>query len=450
MTDYTALRARLTGTLTTRDVPDHTAGATAFNLAIEHDPDAVVHAATEADVVETVRFARAEGVPLHLHTTGHGAPTAYASGIVLALGALSSVEIDPQARTATIGGGTRWADVVAAAAEHDLAPVTGSSTNVGVVGFLVGGGIGPLARSHGFGSDHVVSARVVTGTGDVVEASTEGDADLLWALRGGKTGLGVVTEITVALSAVPALYAGTLFFDLEASTDPYARWLDWTTTAPADVTTSGMIIRFPDLPFIPDPMRGKHLFALHVAFPGTADDGERLTKPLRELGDVHLDDLGPMPLGEVARITGDPTEPGPSFLRGATLSRVDRDLADAVLSLAGPGSTLPIMGLEVRHVGGASAAGAPDGSSAAGFRDFDYTVTVLGVPDPALFDDVLPGVFAQVEEAIGAWRSPHLSPNWMSDPYDAAQIARTWPQDVLARLEAVRSTHDPDGLFAQA
>ncbi|WP_370618084.1 FAD-binding oxidoreductase [Mumia sp. Pv 4-285] len=448
MTDYSALRRLLTGTLTTRDEGDHTAGATAFNLSIQHDPDVVVHAATEEDVVETVRFARAEGLALHLHSTGHGAHAPYASGIVLALGDLSSVVVDPQARTATVGGGTRWADVVTAAAEHGLAPVSGSSTNVGVVGFLVGGGIGPLARSHGFGSDHVIAARVVTGHGAVVEASEDGDADLLWALRGGKTGLGVVTQITVALAEVPSLYAGTLFFDLEESTDPYTRWLDWTTTAPADVTTSGMIIRLPDLPFIPDPMRGKHLLALHVAYPGAVDDAERITKPLRELGTVYLDDLGPLPLAEVARITNDPTEPGPSFLRGAFLTHVNRDLADAVLGLAGPGTTLPIMGLEVRHVGGAMKAGSPQ-QSAVGFRDLDYTLTMLGVPDPALFADVLPGAFAQVEEAIAPWRSPHLSPNWMSDPYDPDQVARTWPADVLDRLDAVRRAHDPDGLFAR-
>ncbi|MBW9210802.1 FAD-binding oxidoreductase [Mumia sp. zg.B21] len=446
MTDYSTLADRLTGTLTTRDEPDHTAGATAFNLTVQHDPDAVVHAATEEDVLQTVRFAAAEGVPIHLHTTGHGAHAAYETGILLALGGLSSVAIDPAARTAKVGGGTRWADVVAAAAEHGLAPVTGSSTNVGVVGFLVGGGLGPLARSHGFGSDHVVSARVVTGNGEVVDASSYGDTELYWALRGGKTGLGVVTEITLALAEVPSLYAGTLFFDLEESTEPYARWLDWTTTAPTDVTTSGLIVGFPDLEVVPSPMRGKHLFALHVAYPGPEDDGAALSEPLRELGSVYLDDLGPLPLADVARITNDPTQPGPSFLRGATLTHVDRDFAEAVLALAGPGSDLPIMGLEVRHVGAATAVETSE-TDAVGFRDFDYTLTMLGAPDPALFGEVLPSVFARVEETVAPWRSPHLTPNWMADPRDPDEEARTWPAGVRARLAAVRAAYDPAHVF---
>ncbi|MFD1825893.1 FAD-binding oxidoreductase [Mumia zhuanghuii] len=447
MTDYAALQDQLDGSLRARGEDDYTAGATAFNLTIQHSPDVVVRATNENDVVETVRFARAAGVPVHLHTTGHGAHASYDTGILLDLGALSSVTVDPQARTATIGGGTRWAPVVTAAAEHGLAPVTGSSTNVGVVGFLLGGGLSPLARSHGFASDRLVSARVVTGAGEVVDASDAGDAELLWALRGGKTGLGVVTEITVSLVPMPGLYAGTLFFDLAESTDPYTRWLEWTKTAPADVTTSGMIIRFPDLDFIPDPMRGRHLLALHVAYPGTADEGEQLTKPLRELGTVYLDDLGPLALADVARITNDPTEPGPGFVRGTTLTHVDADLADAVLALVGPGAELPIMGLEVRHLGGAMR-DEKDDTTAVGYRDFDYTLSMLGAPDPTLFPEVLPGVFAQLEDTLAPWRSEHLTPNWMSDPRDPGQAARTWPQATRERLTAVRQAHDPDGVFA--
>jgi hypothetical protein len=449
MTDYSPLRDRLGGTLTTRDDTDYTAGATAFNLAVVHRPEAVVHAATEADVVETVRFARAEGVPLHLHTSGHGAVEAYADGIVLALGGLASVAVDPQAQTATLGGGTLWGDVIAAAAPHDLAPITGSSPTVGAVGFLVGGGLGPLARSHGLGSDHILAARVVTGAGEVVVASSDGDADLLWALRGGKTGLGVVTEITVALSSVPSLYAGTLTFDLAQGTDPFAGWLEWTRTAPADVTTSGMLLSLPDVEMVPEPMRGKSLFALHVAYPGPAAEGEQLVEPLRALGPTFGDDLGPLPLADVARITNDPTEPGPSFHRSTTLSHVDADLARTMLELVGPTSTLPILGIEIRHLGGAVSKETPE-TSAAGYRDPAYAVGLFGVPDPTLFDDVLPGVVGGAMEALAPWRAPHLTPNWMDDPYDAAEAARTWPAETRARLDAVRATHDPDGVFASA
>jgi FAD binding domain len=447
VTDFSALQSRLTGNLTTPADPDYTAGVEAFNSLIRHRPDAVVRAADETDVVETVRFARAEGVPIRLHATGHGARYPYESGILLVVSELAEVTVDSDARTATFGGGTRAGAVVAAAAEHGLAPVIGSSTNVGFTGLLVGGGLGHLARSHGFCSDQVVAARVVTGEGEVVVAAADGDADLLWAIRGGKFGLGVITEVTVSLVEVPSLYAGTLFFDLAESTEPFARWIEWTASAPDAVTTIGKLFRYPDVEPVPAPLRGKHLFPLHVTYPGSVEDGERLTAPLRELGSVYLDQLGPLPIADVARISNDPVTPMPAYIRGLTLAKADRGFADAMLSLAGPGSQLPIMGVELRHLGAATRRDVA-GGTAVGHRDFAFTLGVFGVPDPALFDEVLPRTFDQLEDALAPWISPHQTPNWAGDLRVESEVDRTWPSDVRDRLDAVRSTHDPDRVFA--
>ncbi|MFW8745183.1 FAD-binding oxidoreductase, partial [Mesorhizobium japonicum] len=186
----------------------YVAACTGFNLAVVPRPDAVLRVASAGDVVTAVRFARDHGVPVRVLATGHGAHDAFEGGLLLHLGALDEVRIDPGARTATFGGGTRWAAIVAAAAEHGLAPVTGSSTDVGATGFLLGGGFGPLARAWGAGSDRLVSLRVVTGDGELVTASAREHADLFWALRGGKGGLGVVVEATVGLLPHAEVYGG--------------------------------------------------------------------------------------------------------------------------------------------------------------------------------------------------------------------------------------------------
>jgi FAD/FMN-containing dehydrogenase len=178
MTDFATLASHLTGELLTPDdtgFDDSTAG---FNSAIVHRPDAVVLPAGEDDVAETVRFARAEGLPVRIVATGHGGTVGYTDGIVIALQGLNSVSIDAGARTATFGGGTPWGLVVAAAAKHGLAPIIGSSPTVGAVGYLLGGGIGPLARSHGISSDYLRSLRVVTGEGEAVTASADENPDL--------------------------------------------------------------------------------------------------------------------------------------------------------------------------------------------------------------------------------------------------------------------------------
>jgi FAD/FMN-containing dehydrogenase len=133
--------------------------------------------------------------------------------LLVSMRRLKDVSVDREARTARIGGWARWQAVITAANEYGLAPIAGSSTTVGVVGYLLGGGLGPLARSHGFSSDYIVGFSVVTGEGNLVEANAEQNADLFWALRGGHSGLGMVTEVRLRLVELRVLYAGALFFD---------------------------------------------------------------------------------------------------------------------------------------------------------------------------------------------------------------------------------------------
>ena len=154
-----------------------------FNPLVAHDPDLVVVPVSAADVVETVRFAGEQGLRIHVLGTGHGTLAPIRSGLVLSVRRLTSVEVDPARRVVKMGGGTRWGAVIAEAGRFGLAPVAGASGTVGTVGLLLGGGLGPLARSHGFASDRWNRATIVDGSGQCIEASHEGTPDLLWALR---------------------------------------------------------------------------------------------------------------------------------------------------------------------------------------------------------------------------------------------------------------------------
>src|SRR5690606_19123007 len=146
-----------------------------------------------------------------------------------------------------IGAGVRWRAVQAAAAAHGLTGITGSSTSVGAIGFTLGGGLGPLARSHGFSSDYVRGFEVVTGTGELVTANADENPELFWALRGGKVGLGVVTTMQLQLVPLATVYAGALYFAEQHIEAALRGWIDWMPTAPDDVTTSISILNLPDL-----------------------------------------------------------------------------------------------------------------------------------------------------------------------------------------------------------
>jgi FAD/FMN-containing dehydrogenase len=449
MTDFDALRAQLTGSLLLPADDGFGSAVTGFNLAVVPAPDAVVVAADEADVVTAVRFARDNALPVRVHATGHQ-PTATVGGLLIAVGALDDVVVDPEARTATVGGGIRWAAVVAAAAEHGLAPITGSAATVGVAGYLLGGGFGPLVRSHGISSDRLRSARVVTGTGEVVAASADADAELLWALRGGKGGFGVVTRLTIELVPLRRLYAGTLFFDIAHAREVLGGWIRWGRDAPERISSSLAILRFPDLEQVPPPLRGRHLLGIRAAVPLGDDEptaeAEALVAPLRALAPVHLDGVGELPAAEIARVHNDPTEPGPGWGLGIALHDLDDDFADAYLALMGAGTELPFIGGEFRLLGGAVTRDVTEGSAIGG-RDVPYLLHLIGAPDPALFAEVLPAAGGAISAAVAAWTSPTTTINWVDDPTDVEAFESAWPAATREKLARIRAEHDPDGVF---
>ena len=424
----------------------YTSAIAGFNTAVVHTPELVVAATTAADIVEAVRFARAHGQRVAVQSTGHGAHTPIGSGLFISTRRLDSVTVDAPARTATIGAGARWAAVVAAAAEHGLAPVAGSSTNVGVVGYLLGGGLGPLARSHGFSSDYLVGLTVVTGRGDLIDVSRDSEADLFWALRGGKEGLGIVTEVRLRLVPLSTLYGGSLFFE-EAHIEAALRgWVAWTEKADPLVTTSIAIFRFPLLDFIPAPFRGRRLLGLRFAYPGASDEGARLAMPLRAAAPVYLDGLGELPAAEIARIHNDPTDPGPSWASGALLTHVDQSFASVLLGHFGAGTDGPFLAAEVRHIGAATARDV-EGGSAVGGRAAGFTLGLIGV-DPAHFESVLPAMEARIIDSLRPWLSSETNMNFAAHPRSAGHASAPSPADTRARLADIRRRYDPDAVFS--
>jgi hypothetical protein len=407
----------------------------------------VVAAESAADVVEAVRFARAKRLRVSVQGTGHGAHVAVKGGLLISTRRLQGVLVDPDARTCSVGGGAHWGAVVAAAAEHGLAAIGGSSPTVGVVGYLLGGGLGPLARSHGFGSDYVIGFEVATGAGQLVKASAEANADLFWALRGGKVGLGVVIELRLRLVELRTLYAGALFFEESHIEAALRGWVTWTSAAHPQVTTSAAIIRFPPVDAVPEPLRGRRLLSIRFAYPGASDQGALLAAPLRAMAPVHLDALGELPASQVARIHNDPTEPVPSWARGMLLGPIDQDFATVLLRLAGAGTDSPFLAVEVRHLGEATRHDVP-GGSAVGGRPAAFTLSLISTR-PELFAASAPASANRLVQDIQAWLGPENNINFLGQPGAPDPITRTWPPATEERLATIRRQHDPDGIFAQ-
>jgi hypothetical protein len=414
----------------------------AFNTAVTHRPDEAAGVTSTEEAAEAVRLARAQGQQVSIQATGHGAHRPVRSGLLVATRRLDRVDVDASRGIARLGAGARWGTVVAAAAEHGLFPVAGSAPSVGVAGLLLGGGLGPFARSHGFSSDYLTGATVVTGTGEVVDAADEDHRDLLWALRGGKYGLGVVTDLEVRLVALTRFYAGSLFFAEEHIETGLRGWVDWTAETDPRVTTSVAIMNFPPLDMIPEPFRGRRLFTIRFAFPGSAAEGEQLAAPLRALAPVYLDGLGEMPSTDVAKIHNDPTEPGPGWVYGLMLHGVDQDLATVLVASAGPGTDPPYLVVELRQLGEATRRDVA-GGSAVGGRDAAFTLGLVGV-DPDRFEKVLPEAGDALADAVERWLAPQINVNFLGP---SQSVAAAWSAETFARLAGVRDRYDPDQVF---
>ena len=195
------LRARLAGAVSAPGDLDWDAARAAWNLAVDQRPVLVAVPADADEVVAVVAFAREHGLRVTAQATGHNASAiaTLEDTVLLKTSALRDVEIDAERRRARVGAGVLWAEVTGPASEHGLAPLAGSSPDVGVAGFTLGGGLSWLSRRHGLACNSVIAIEAVTADGRVVRADRETEPDLFWALRGGGGSFAVVTAIELAL-----------------------------------------------------------------------------------------------------------------------------------------------------------------------------------------------------------------------------------------------------------
>jgi FAD/FMN-containing dehydrogenase len=162
---------------------------------------------------------------------------------------MRAIEIDPETRIARIDAGVRSLELVEAAAQHGLAPLAGSSPDVGVVGYTLGGGLSWFGRKYGLAASHVHAIEVVTADGRLVRADGEHDPDLFWALRGGGGSFGIVTALELRLIPVREAYAGILWWPIERDREVLHAWAELTRHGlPDELTTVGRYLRLPPLP----------------------------------------------------------------------------------------------------------------------------------------------------------------------------------------------------------
>src|SRR3954470_18146456 len=234
----------------------------AWNAAIDQRPAMVAQPTNPDEVAEAVQIARDNGLRGAMQAEGHSASALGEVGddtLLLKTPGLTGAEVDPEARRARVAAGAKWRDVSELTSPQGLAALSGSSAEVGVVGYTLGGGHGWLARKHGLACNSVLAVELVTADGTLVRADQDNEPDLFWALRGGGGNFGVVTALELELYPVPELYAGVLAWPWERTAEILHAWREWAADLPDEMSTWARILQVPPLPDIPEPVRGRQL-----------------------------------------------------------------------------------------------------------------------------------------------------------------------------------------------
>ncbi|MFJ3170808.1 FAD-binding oxidoreductase [Streptomyces roseus] len=443
-----ALRDRVRGQVLVPGDDGFAARCAGFQTAYRHRPSVLVRAAGPEDVVAAVRYAAAQDLPVAVQATGHGLAVATDGGVLISTAGLSEVVVDAPARTARIGAGARFAAVIDEAARHGLAPLNGSAPGVGAVGYVLGGGLGLLAREFGYAADRVRSIDIVTADGTSRRVTADSDPELFWALRGAGANFGVVTGMEIDLVPVSRLYGGELVFDLARTTDLLAGYLRWTEDLPVELTSSVSLIAYPDLPFFPPALRGRYAAHVRIAYTGDSRTGEQLLAPLRALGPRLSDTVAEMPYTECGAIYNDPPQPHAYQGDNVLLRGFGPQQAADVTELVGPGSPVPCV-LDVRHLGGALGRPA-EVPNAVGHRSARYLLRVLmplmgATPDEARSagEKVL-GVLAA--ESVGG-RFQSLVYGGCGEGAPNAPATDFWEPADHRRLAVLKAEIDPANMF---
>jgi hypothetical protein len=440
MTDFTGLA--LAGRIATPDDSDWDQARAAWNLIADQRPEGVVFAENAADVAATVRFAAENGLKVAAQGTGHGAaPLAPLNGtILLKTERMRDIEIDADAQTARVEAGVLVLELSEAAGEHGLSSMPGSSPDVGVTGYTLGGGLSWLGRRHGFACNRVTAIELVDATGEARRVDAGSDADLFWALRGGGGGYAVITALHLALLPIDEIYAGALVFPAEVGADAVRAYRDWIAGVPDEVTSVVRFITPPPIPDVPEPIRGRPLLTIDAACIGGQAEGEATIAPLCEIGETIMDTFAWMPAAGLCRIHMDPENPVPGIGEGGTIRELSDEAIDAFVSVAGPGSGSPLLLSELRHLGGAL--GRPDESGGAlSHLDAGFAMYSVGMPMTPKLGEAIPAHLAKIAETMRPWRADGGYYNFSEAPCDVDAIL---PPDVCARLGEVKRKWDPD------
>ena len=445
-TDTAEIEGQLQGRVIRRGDADYDEARALFNAMIDKRPALIVLAESTADVVAAVNFARERGIEIAVRCGGHNGPGlgSVDDGLVIDLRALNSVTVDPEARTATVGGGALLSEVDAATHEHGLATPGGIISTTGVGGLILGGGIGHLTRKAGLSVDNVLGAEVVLADGRVVTADEETNPDLYWAIRGGGGNFGVVTELKLRLHAISTGVAGPMFWDLEHAPDLMRWYRDFIVQAPEDLNGFLAFMSVPPAPQFPDELHLQKVAAIVWCWTGPEEGAADALAEARAQPGLLLDGVQPMPVPALQSAFDAVYPPGDQwYWRAEFVEQIPDEAIEQHVAFA---RRLPTWKstMHMYPIDGAAHAVGPTDTPWA-FRHANWGMVIVGV-DPAPENvETLKNWAVRYWDAVHPYAAGGSYLNMVTE--ELPELVRRSYGENYERLARIKAEYDPNNVF---
>ncbi|WP_280481881.1 FAD-binding oxidoreductase [Nocardia cyriacigeorgica] len=414
-----------------------------WNTAIDQHPAAVVRCTRVPDVRAAVATAQRQGLAVAVRGGGHEVARhpAIDGSLLLDLSALRTITVDPVARRAVVGAGVTWAEFDRACHRHGLAVTGADVSSVGVIGSTLCGGTGWLQRMAGFTCDSVRSAQIVLADGQLVHATADHHADLLWALRGGGGNFGVVVAVEFALHPIAPLHAGSLLFPLEQGPAVFRAFRELCAEASDEMALRATLLHWP-----PTAPEGPPKAAITVAHFGAPEDARAELAKLKRLGEPELDLIRPLEYPELQRNTEQAFHEGHGTATGTEWLRdFDDDAIDALVALAARMPT-PYSLLSVHQLGGALRR-IPRDTTAFGYHDAAYHAVMFSGGPTGIDLDPSRRWIADVVAALQGCSAGGPYVGILDDTASPDRVRRAYHVDSYPRLQQLKATYDPANTF---
>jgi hypothetical protein len=419
-----------------------------WNAMIDRKPGLIVRCAGSADVIHSVNFAREHGLLLTVRGAGHNIAGSSLSdgGLLIDLSGMKSVRIDLGSRTARVEAGVTLGEFDHEAQEFGLATPVGINSTTGIAGLALGGGFGWLSRKYGLTADNLISADVVTASGEFLTASATQNADLFWGLRGGGGNFGIVTSFKFALHQVgPEVLSGLIVHPLSAAPEALRYYRKFAASMPDELSVWVVMRKAPPLPFLSADVHGTDVLIFAVLYSGDMAEGAKVLQPLRDFGNPHADVISPHNYCGFQAAFDPLLTPG---MRNYWKSHDFMELSDPLLDILTelipslPGNHCEVF---IAQMGGATSR-VPSDATAYNHRDAQFIMNVHGRWETGTDDDKCISWCRELFDAATPFATGGVYVNFMTE--EEGDRVKAAYGDGYERLVRLKNTYDPGNLFS--